>query len=239
MLTRPLAPDEEALVARSSLFRALPPEALADFSAATRVVSLKKGEALFRQGDAASAVFVLLRGRVKVSETSVDGHTVVLRLEDAGAPLALLAALDADSSYPVTVEAAEPCLVARWTGARWHALLERHPQLALSLLPIVLARLRAVQDHCRELATERVERRVARVVLRLMRQAGVKTDEGVRVDAKLTRQELAEMAGTTLFTVSRLLSQWAGQGVLVSRARRLLVTKPHALVAIAEDLPTF
>jgi len=234
--SRPLTPEETALLGGTSIFKALPAGALDELAAAARVVQLKKGQAVFQQGDAADAVFVLLRGRVKVSETSADGHTVVLRLESPGAPLGLLSALDAQARFPVTAEAAEPCAVARWTGARWHELLERHPRLALALLPLVLARLRAVQDQCRELATERVERRVARVVLRLVRQAGVKTDEGIRVDAKLTRQELAEMAGTTLFTVSRLLSQWAAQGLLVTRGRRLLITRPHALVGIAEDL---
>jgi CRP-like cAMP-binding protein len=235
--SRPLSPEDAAQVTRADVFRELPAEAVAELTRLARVVSLKKGQALFWQDDPAASVFLLLRGRLKVSATSADGYAVVLRLEGPGAPLGLLAALG-ETRYPVTAEAMEPCAIARWQGAQWQALLQRHPRVALTLLPTVLARLRAAQDQCRELATERVERRVARVVLRLVRQAGNRTSEGVLVDAALTRQELAEMAGTTLFTVSRLLSQWAADGLLVTRGRRLLIKVPHALVRIAEDLPS-
>ncbi|MEW6432431.1 MAG: Crp/Fnr family transcriptional regulator [Myxococcota bacterium] len=233
--TRLDAATTDAL-ARADVFSALPQDALSAVVRLARQVTLKRGQALFLQGDAADAVYLVTRGRLKVTEESADGHSVVLRLEREGALLGLIAALDG-GVYPVTVRALEACTVARWSDADWRALLDAHPRVALALLPMVLSRLRAIQDQYRELATERVEQRVARAVLRLARVGGRRTAEGVLVDAQVTRQELAEMAGTTLYTASRILSAWAARGLVSPRGRRLLIRAPHALVAIAEDLP--
>lgn len=234
--TKPLSPEEAALVGRAPIFRELGSEAQREVAGRARRVALKKGQALFQQGDRADAVFLVLAGRVKIVEAGAEGNVVVLRLDGPGALLGLLAALGGEPSYPVSAEVLEPCTAARWDGRELSALMRAHPGIALAALPMVLARLREVQDQYRELATERVERRVARAVVRLVRQAGQRTPEGVRVDVALTRQELAEMAGTTLYTVSRLLSRWAADGVLVTRGRKLLITQPHALVRLAEEL---
>jgi CRP-like cAMP-binding protein len=93
-----------------------------------------------------------------------------------------------------------------------------------------------VQERLRELATERVEQRVARTLLRLARQVGRKVEGGVLIDMPLSRQDLAEMTGTTLYTVSRILSQWEQQHLVETGRERILIRQPHGLVAIAEDL---
>jgi CRP/FNR family transcriptional regulator, nitrogen oxide reductase regulator len=221
-------------VAGARIFRGLERGAIDALCSRARKVAVKKGQLLFQQGAAAEAVYLVLSGRVKILETGPDGRGVVLRVEGPGALLGLLAALGVER-YPVTAQVLEPCTAARWSGPDLDAVMRQHPAIALGVLPMVLARLRELQDQYRELSTERVERRVARAVMRLARQLGRRTDEGVRVDAALTRQELAEMTGTTVFTVSRILSQWAADGVLSSRGKRLLIHKPHALARLAED----
>jgi len=85
--------------------------------------------------------------------------------------------------------------------------------------------------------TERVERRVARALLRLVHDSGRRVDGGVEITFPISRQDVAEMTGTTLYTVSRLMSAWEDQGIVRSGRQRIVLTKPHALVAIAEDLP--
>lgn len=232
--SRTLDAADRAQIQRAPIFRALEPAALEALCAAARKVSARKGQALLRQGDRAEAAFLALSGRLKVLEAGPDGREVVLRLEGPGALLGLIAALGVER-YPITAEVIEPCTAARWSGKELEAVMRQHPAIALGALPMVLARLRELQDQYRELATERVERRVARAVMRLARQAGQRTPEGVRIDAPLTRQELAEMTGTTLFTASRILSQWTQEGLLLSRGKRLVVRQPHALARIAED----
>lgn len=235
MSARLLTPDEVKVLTGCVLLRTLEAPARDEVARRARAISLKKGQALFSLGEPAEAVFVVLRGQLKVLEPSDTGADVVLRLEGPGAPLALIAALTPGAKLPVTARAIEPATVARWTGADWADLMERHPRLALAALPLVLGRLREVQDQVRELATERVERRIARVVMRLVRHSGRRIADGVLIDTPLTRQELAEMTGTTLFTVSRVLSQWSHEGVLLSRGRRLVVRAPHRIAALAED----
>jgi CRP-like cAMP-binding protein len=94
-----------------------------------------------------------------------------------------------------------------------------------------------LQERLKEMQTERVERRIAHTIGRLVVQAGRRTAESIEIDFPITRQDLAEMTGTTLHTVSRTLSEWEAAGIVASRRQKVVILRPHALVAIAEDLP--
>ncbi|GBC80838.1 Global nitrogen regulator [bacterium HR09] len=94
-----------------------------------------------------------------------------------------------------------------------------------------------MQQRILELASERVEQRLARCLTRLARQVGRQVPEGILLDVPLSRQDLASMTGTTLYTVSRILSHWEGQGIVKAGRQKLVILRPHALVAVAEDLP--
>ena len=91
-------------------------------------------------------------------------------------------------------------------------------------------------DRYRELATERVEQRVARAIIRLTRQVGKRTEQGVLLDMPLSRQDLGEMTGTTLYTVSRIMSGWEQKGLISTGRERIVILNPHGLVTVAEDL---
>ncbi|MFZ5819950.1 MAG: helix-turn-helix domain-containing protein, partial [Chloroflexota bacterium] len=82
----------------------------------------------------------------------------------------------------------------------------------------------------------KVEQRIARVLLRLAGQSGKRVDEGVLIELPFSRQELAEMAGTTLYTVSRVLSSWEKQGLIATGRERVTLTSPHDVMRIAEGL---
>jgi CRP-like cAMP-binding protein len=75
------------------------------------------------------------------------------------------------------------------------------------------------------------------MVLRLARQSGHKVAGGILIDLPLSRQNLAELTGTTLYTVSRILSQWEAQGLVETGRERVLIRNPHGLVVVADDLP--
>lgn len=142
-----------------------------------------------------------------------------------------------DPVYPVGAEAIEASAARAWTSAVMRQLLETQPGLAANALHFVAGRLHDLQRRYRQLTTERAERRVARAVLRLVHDAGRSVDAGIEIDFPLSRQDIAEMTGTTLFTVSRLLSAWEQDGIVRSGRQRIVLNKPQALVAIAEDLP--
>lgn len=235
-ITTTLDPDELRVLTSGVLLHGLAPQAVAQVLAVARRFSLDADEVLFREGRPAEAVFQLLTGAVKLQQTTPDGQNVVLRVIGPGEPLGLVATLEG-SAYPATAAAVGPSTGARWSGRVLQGLLQTHPRLALNVLPVIIGRLHEAQAQFRELATERVERRLARVIVRLARQTGRKVGDGVRIGIPLGRQDLAEMAGTTLFTASRILSRWEKDGLVRSSRKQLVVLSPHGLVAIAEDLP--
>jgi CRP-like cAMP-binding protein len=95
-----------------------------------------------------------------------------------------------------------------------------------------------MQERYRELATERVERRIALTVLRLAAQVGRRTEnrEEMIVELPLSRQDVAEASGTTVFTVSRVLADWERRGLVEAGRERVLIRNPHGLVQISEGL---
>ncbi|MBZ5587540.1 MAG: Crp/Fnr family transcriptional regulator [Acidobacteriia bacterium] len=224
------------MLAGSSLFGGLDRPAMTEILAAARERWVAGGDALFREGEPAERFCVVVEGRLKLTQVGLDGHEVILRFVGPGEAAAVLAIFEG-TDYPLTAWAVGPASVLEWQREALQALLQRHPALAVNTVRLLSERLREVQERFRELATERVAQRIARALLRLVRQAGRKVKGGVLIDMSLSRQNLAELTGTTLFTVSRVLSEWESQGILESARERVTITNPHALVAIAEDLP--
>jgi len=93
-----------------------------------------------------------------------------------------------------------------------------------------------LQERQKALVTDRVEQRIARILLKLTAQSGRKIEEGVLIDLPITRQDIAEMSGTTLFTVSLTLNEWERGGLLEIGRERVVIRNPHGLVSISDDL---
>jgi CRP/FNR family transcriptional regulator, nitrogen oxide reductase regulator len=194
--------------------------------------SLTRGEALARQGDEARTFYVIDAGRLKLVQLTPEGHELIVRFVGPGEPFGGVVALDA-ATYPVTALAVEPTELRGWPKETLARLLERFPQVRTNIMREMTAHMTDALTRVRELTTERVGQRLAHTLLRLMRQAGETTGQGVLISHPLTRQELAELTGTTLYTVSRTLSQWQADGILHSTKRRLLVRKPDRLEQLA------
>ena len=194
---------------------------------------LQSGEFFFLQGDPAENMYVLLEGRVKLSQVGPEGDQVLIRVITAVSMFALVAITTA-SSYLVTTQAAEDSLALYWTRQELMEFVLRTPQMAHNAMRIMAERLQEIQERFRQVTTERVERRLVYTLFRLAAQAGKKVAEGVLIDLTLTRQDLAEMSGTTLYTVSRLLSGWEKQGLVIASRERVIICNPHGLARILE-----
>ncbi len=227
---------DRSMIAGTTLFEGLDAEALDDIAHAAKTIRIAAGETLFEQRDEADAFYILIVGSVTIAQTTPEGHRVVIR--HIG-PRDMFGAvpLFTRSVYPASAAAVTDSLAARWDSATTRRLMGRYPRLVINALTIVSLRLEELQNRYRELATERVEQRVARAILRLVRQSGKQVEDGVQIEFPLSRQDIAEMTGTTLHTVSRLLSSWERRGVLDGGRMRIVLRKPHVLLAIAEDLP--
>jgi CRP/FNR family transcriptional regulator, nitrogen oxide reductase regulator len=231
-----VATSDTQLLAAVPLFNGLDPQALADVHANARMVRAAAGRAFFREGEPARVFYVLRRGRAKFTQISPEGHEVILRIIVPGEPFGGVAALADNAVYPVTARAVEPAEAYVWDGPKMLGLMRRFPEVAINAARMIADRFHELQRQHRELMTERVERRIARAILRLVQGAGRRVEGGVEIDFPLSRQELAQMTGTTLFTVSRTLRAWEQDGMITAGRRRVVVRQPHRLVQIAEDL---
>lgn len=228
--------DHLAVIAQADIFLDLDELALRRVMEYAVPARYQDEEFIFFQDDPAERVFVLAEGRLRLLQITPEGAQINMGLVSPGQAIAIISLL-AEQRYPVSTQAIGPALVLSWSRRDLHSLIKGCPQIALNALQELSLRMIEFQDRLRELTTERVERRIARGLLRLARQAGRKTAEGVLIDLPVSRQDLAEMTGTTLFTVSRTLSQWEERGIISAGRERILVRFPHGLVTIAEDLP--
>jgi CRP-like cAMP-binding protein len=224
------------LIEPLALFKGLSDAELREVVQAGKLSRFDSHAYLYYEADPAERVFVLLEGKVRLSQVTPEGQHVILRYASPGEAFGVLAALSG-INYPVTAQAVEPVEALSWDQATMNRLMEQHSRISLNAVRVLANRVREFQDRVRELSTERVERRIARALLRLVRQAGKKVPEGILIDLPLCRQDLAQMTGTTLFTVSRTLSQWESRGIIQSGRERVIILYPHGLVSIAEDLP--
>ncbi|GAP13362.1 transcriptional regulator, Crp/Fnr family [Longilinea arvoryzae] len=220
----------------ATLFAGLPDAEVQRIAAAAHLKQMPAGEYFFLQGDPAERIYLLVEGRLKLSQSAADGQQALLRVIGAGSLFGAVALAQA-KEYPVSAQAAADSQAVYWTPLELMEFVKKSPELAINAMKVMAEHVQEFQDRYLQLATERVERRLARTLLRLAAQTGKKTDAGVLIDLPLTRQDLAEMSGTTLFSVSRILNQWEEQGLVAVGRTKVVVVFPHGLVRIAEDLP--
>jgi len=220
-----------------NLFKGLDSSELEAIYQAGRSVQLESGTFFFHQGDPAQTFFVLINGQIKMSQISPEGHQVLIRMVTAGEDFGAVAVLSG-INYPLSAQAIEDCLAIAWDKEVIARLLSTYPALALGALHLLARRFKDLQERYRELATERVERRVARTLLRLAQQVGYNADGKVVLKLALSRQDLAEMAGTTIYTVSRILSQWEQRGLIETGRERVVIRQPEGLLVVVDDLPS-
>ncbi|MEH0070095.1 Crp/Fnr family transcriptional regulator [Pannonibacter sp. Pt2-lr] len=225
---------DRSLIRNLSIFQYMSDADLDNVLAMASVRQLPDGAAAFMQGVEATEFFCLLNGRLKVIQTTPDGQQVVVRHVNPGDIFGIARAMRRPD-YPATATAIVDSLALAWPSNQWEAFIARSPTLALNALQTVGQRLQDAHTRILELSTEEVERRVAHAVLRLVRQAGKKTEEGILIDFPVTRQDIAEMTGTTLHTVSRVMTAWEAKGLVQSSRKRVVVVDPHRLYLLAES----
>ncbi|RWG22876.1 MAG: Crp/Fnr family transcriptional regulator [Mesorhizobium sp.] len=198
-----------------------------------RSMRIARDQPVFEQEQDAHSFFLLLDGHVRVVKSTPDGHEVTVRYISPGELMGIASALGR-TTYPANAIAAVDCVVLAWPSQLWPAFATSFPNFSANTYKTVGSRLQDAHTRVIEMATEQVEQRVAHALLKLVKQSGKKTEEGLLIDFPLSRQDVAEMTGTTLHTVSRLLSAWEDQGLVKSGRQRVVVVEPHKLLVVAE-----
>ena len=222
-----------SLLKNLDLFRAVPDKDLDTVLAIARPMRLIAGDTVFQQGQPADQFFVLLHGHLKVMQTTAEGEQVMVRYVIPGEVFGIAKAMQRPA-YPATCVAVEESVVLGWPSSQWDHFMTGNLQFAANALQAVGQRLQDAHSRIKELSTEEVEQRVARCILRLIDSSGEETEQGIAVNFPITRQDIAEMTGTTLHTVSRLLSAWKDRGLVITGRKRVIVCKVDDLIRLAE-----
>lgn len=226
-------PDIDVL-ARSELFCGVAVEALREVQAVAFRRRFAAGEAVFQQEDAVTTLYIIVVGRLRATQATLDGQQIIIRYLGPG-EVAGYAALSGAASHPGAVNAVDDTHVIGVPAAVVRDIMTRYSTVAINAAALIGERYRDLQVRLRELSTERVEQRIAHTLLRLAQQAGRRTARGIEIAFPLSRQDLAEMTGTTLHTVSRTLSGWEARGLIGSGRRRVVIVMAEALAEVAEE----
>lgn len=230
----PAAPVVAQQLANTELFGGLVRDALADVAERGRVQALTRGAILFAQGAPADSCHVLLSGRIRIAQSGPEGGQVIVRFVGPGETFGTVA-LFTDRRYPAEASAVINSVEISWPEPTLLELIHRHPRIALNLVSLVGARLREVQERLRELATQRVDQRVAHALLRLADQGAGSGKDGAVIEFPLTRQDVAQMCGATLYTVSRVLTAWEKAGYIATHRKRVSIRKLGEIRRVASQ----
>lgn len=222
--------QESALISRSALFAGLSPQECKEVLSFARIRNVVRNEILFSQDQLIDKLHMIRTGSVKLTQLSPEGREVILWINGPGDAVGMHA--DAvDLNHSCSAHAMQSCQIYFWEHGLLQLLITRYPRIQVNLGRILSSRLRELEERFREVASEQVPRRLALVLLRLLRSVGQENRDGV--DLGLTREDLAQMTGTTIFTISRVFSKWAGSGFIASRRGRVVICDPDRLRRLA------
>ena len=227
---------QPAVLMRSRIFDGLTDDERERWLSRATSATLERGHTLARQGEPARHFYLLETGFLKVVQQTAEGAEVIIRFIAPGDPFGGVVALG-DAVYPVTAMVVQPSVTRVWTRQAVAELLGQNPQVRVNIMREMSLHMSDALTRMRELTTARVGQRLAHTLVRLARQCGRAEGGGVLVTQPFTRQELADLAGTTLYTASRTLAKWESLGLLESRKRLVFLPSVKKLedVAGADD----
>lgn len=208
---RPSPSERIALVQKFSLFLDVSPADCATIISASHEKNCSRRQTLFSIGDSVDEVFLLLSGSVKITQVGFKGTEVILRLSGMGDLVGILS-LGPQGTHNSSAEALQPSIALVWDSTTFAKLLERFASLRNSTFRVLEQRLHELEQRLREFSTEDVSSRLSSELIRLSTRFGY----GVNGDGeiRLSHTDLAQLTGTTLSTVSRLLSRWQKLGII-------------------------
>jgi len=191
--------------------------------------SFQRNDVLFMQGQQTKEIFILSSGTLKLTQLSYGGSEVILWLNRTGDAVGI-AGIVGDGHHTSTARVVLPCTAFSWNCAKLLSLPQIGTKIRRNINVILSGQLVELEERFREIATEKVARRVALALLRIADQVTCRAPGPVEV--YLSREEIAQLTGTTIFAISRLVTQWHERGICLPRREAIVIVR-RDLLAIA------
>ena len=227
-----MVPSVDESIRKTALFRRLSPEDRQRLAAVAHVREYDKGAIIFGEGDPSDSMFTIVAGRVKVSKMTVRGTDVILELFGPGDPVGAVAVYES-RAYPASATALEPTTCLLIPRQAFFSLLETYPTMVRGLLVGLTHRLVELTNRLTELSGGRVEARLARFLLKLADDIGQRRTDGTFIPLVLSRQEIADMIGTTIETAIRIMSRWGKDNIVRTEKDGFVVVDRASLEGVA------
>ena len=224
--------DKENFLKEIPLLEDIPPEELKKISTYFHLKEYKKNEYIFFEGDDEPGIYIVIEGIVKLIKETADGKTVILRLATPKEVFGWLVMGDSKPTSTYTAQALVDTKVLYISNQDFLKLLNLYPALAVKITCDASKMLLEAYDRLKSLAAEKVEGRIANLLLELSRKIGKEEDGKIVIRAPITRQDLAEMTGTTVETAIRIMSKWKKEGIVNTERGKIEILDPDYL----EDL---
>ncbi len=226
-------PDRVLQVIRSlPVFRGLSPADQARVAALATLKEYKRGDSLWREGDPAESLTVIVRGRVKVVRQSGPGD-VILEIFAEGEPVGAIAVYNY-MPYPASAVCLEPVTLMVLPRRDYFELLDRNPEFARAIIRELTKLVVSLARKLEEMRGQKVETRIAQLFLTLADRMGRETKAGVEIPIHLSRQEVADLVATTVESAIRVLSRWGREKIVISGERKFLIPSRERLRQVAE-----
>jgi CRP/FNR family transcriptional regulator len=225
-------PSALDLLARTPIFRRLNADDRERIAAVSHVARFARGDVIFSEGSPSESFYVVSTGRVKVTKLTPSGKEVILEIFGVGDPLGAVAVYQG-LPFPASATALEDTTCVLVPRQRFFELLERHPSLVRGLLLGLTTRLVELTNRLAELTGTRVESRLARLFLKMADEMGRHDARGTCIPMPLSRQELADLTGTTIETAIRVMSRWSKRNLVQTEKDGFVITDRAALEALS------
>ncbi len=226
--------DAEAVLKVTPVFRKLAGADLHTIAQEAIVRRYEKGQVIFEQEAPSDAFYTIASGRVKIFKMLPSGKDMILEIFGAGDPLGALAAYDG-RPFPASAVALEDTVCIVIPRLAFFRLLEQHPSLVRGLMHGLTIRLVELTNRLAQLSGSRIEPRFARLFLKLAGEMGRAERGGVFIPLVLSRQELADMTGTTIETGIRIMSRWGKEDVVRTEKDGFVILDREILEAMAAE----
>lgn len=217
---------------RIDLFKNLSDQEMAELGAHLSSESFKKKETIFSEGEPPEWFYIVASGKVKITKLSHEGKEIILEIIQPGDIFGGVAVLK-NFPYPANAVTMEDTEVLKISRKNLMRILDRFPNLMYCIALQLGDRMKSSYDSLKNIALERVEARIAALLLKLASKVGVETKEGVMIDMRLTKQDVADMVGTTVETSIRTFTKFKKQGLVTDLGGKIVIKDNKGLTALA------